>query len=383
MDLARYVVDAVVLEGRSYREVARAHGVSKSWVGKLVSRYRSGGYEAIAPRSRAAKTIPHRTPPELEQEIVALRTELAEQGHDAGAATIAYHLSLRHDQVPSVCTIWRVLRRRGLVRPQPHKRPRSSWRRFEAALPNECWQSDVTHWRLEDGAEVDICNFLDDHSRAVVASVAMATATAPAVLRVFRQAGARWGLPAALLTDNGCIYTTWHRGGPNVMQTELLALGVDYRHSRPYHPQTCGKVERFHQTLKRWLARQPRARTIGELQAQIDRFVAYYNDLRPHGALGRRPPRTAFDARDKARPSGPRITVGAGVRVRRDRIDKGGKVTLRHGTRLHHIGVGHAHKGKRVILLVDGLDVRVVSLTGELLRHLTLDPSRDYQPQAS
>jgi hypothetical protein len=239
----------------------------------------------------------------------------------------------------------------------------------------------VTHWRLADGTEVDIVNVVDDHSRLAVASAVMATATAPRVVETFRQAGARWGYPEALLTDNGCVYTTWHRGGPNVMQTELLALGIDYRHSRPYHPQTCGKVERFHQTLKRWLDRQPQARSIEELQVHVDRFVAYYNEIRPHRAVGRRPPRAAFDARDKARPTGPTIRVGAGVRVRRDRIDKGGKVTLRHATRLHHIGVGHAHKGKRVILLVDGLDVRVVSLDGELLRHLTLDPGRDYQTQ--
>jgi len=381
MDLARYVVDAVVVEGRSYREVARAHGVSKSWVGKLVGRFRAGGYPAIEPRSRAAKRIPHRTPDALEDEIVALRKELAELGLDAGAATIHYHLGTRHEAVPSVSTIWRVLRRRGFVTPQPHKRPRSSWIRFEAQLPNECWQSDVTHWRLGDGTEVEIVNFIDDHSRLAVAARVLGTATAPQVLRVFRAAGERWGLPAALLTDNGCVYTTWHRGGPNVMQTELLALGIEFRHSRPYHPQTCGKVERFHQTMKAFLARQPPAGSLAELQAQVDRFVAYYNEVRPHRARERRPPRVAFEARDKARPSGPMIRVGAGVRVRRDRIDKNGKVTLRHRTRLHHIGVGHAHSGKRVIMLVDGLNVRVVSQDGELLRQLTLDPTRDYQPQ--
>jgi transposase InsO family protein len=383
MDLARYVVEAVVLEGRSYREVARAHGVSKSWVGNVVGRFREGGYEAIEPRSRAAKRIPHRTPDTLEDEIVALRKELSELGVDAGAHTISYHLGLRHERVPSVSTIWRVLRRRGFVMPQPHKRPRSSWIRFEATLPNECWQSDVTHWRLADATEVEIVNFIDDHSRLAVASQVMRRATAPAVLRVFQTAGTTWGFPAALLTDNGCVYTTWHRGGPNVMQTELLALGIDYRHSRPYHPQTCGKVERFHQTMKAFLAKQPAAGSIDELQTQVDRFCAYYNEVRPHRATGRRPPKAAFDARDKARPSGPKIRVGAGVRVRRDRIDKGGKVTLRHGTRLHHIGVGHAHKGRRVTLLVKGLDVRVISDDGELLRHLTLDTTRNYQPQGS
>jgi transposase InsO family protein len=381
MDLARYVVDAVVVEGRSYREVARAHGVSKSWVGKLVGRFRAGGYPAIEPRSRAARRIPHRMPDALEDEIVALRKELAELGVDAGAQTIHYHLGTRHEAVPSVSTIWRVLRRRGFVTPQPHKRPRSSWIRFEAQLPNECWQSDVTHWRLGDRTEVEIVNFIDDHSRLAVAARVLGTATAPGVLRVFRAAGERWGLPAALLTDNGCVYTTWHRGGPNVMQTELLALGIEFRHSRPYHPQTCGKVERFHQTMKAFLARQPPAGSIAELQTQVDRFVAYYNEVRPHRARERRPPRVAFEARAKARPSGPMIRVGAGVRVRRDRIDNNGKVTLRHRTRMHHIGVGHAHKGKRVIMLVDGLDVRVVSQDGELLRQLTLDPTRDYQPQ--
>src|SRR6266511_2839328 len=381
MDLARYVVDAVVLEGRSYREVARGLGVSKSWVGKLVGRFRAGGYAEIQPRSRAAKRIPHRTPDAIEDEIVALRKELADQGLDAGALTIHYHPSLTRDRVPSISTIWRVLRRRGFVTPQPHKRPRSSWVRFEARLPNECWQSDVTHWRLGDETEVDIVNFLDDHSRLAVAAQVLATATAPQVLQVFREAGTRWGLPAALLTDNGCVYTTWHRGGPNVMQTELLALGIDYRHSRPYHPQTCGKVERFHQTMKSFLARQPRAASVSELQAQVDRFVTYYNDVRPHRARARMTPRAAFAARDKARPSGPRIRIGAGVRVRRDRIDKKVKVTLRHLTRLHHIGVGPAQKGNRVVLLLEQFETRLVSADGELLRRLTLDPTRDYQPQ--
>jgi transposase InsO family protein len=346
-----------------------------------VGRYREGGYEAIAPRSRAARTIPHRTPAELEDEIARLRKDLHDQGLDAGAQSIRSHLERRRRDVPSISTIWRVLRRRGFVVPQPHKRPRSSWVRFEATLPNERWQSDVTHWRLRDGSEAEIVNFIDDHSRLAIASGVMRTATAPQVLELFREAGARWGFPAALLTDNGCVYTTWHRGGPNAMQTELLARGIAYRHSRPYHPQTCGKVERFHQTMKQYLAAQPKVSSIGELQAQVDRFVAYYNEVRPHQGIGRRTPEAAFEARDRARPTGPKIVAGAGVRVRRDRIDKVGRVTLRHRTRLHHIGVGRIHKGVRVIMLIDGLDVRILSEEGELIRHLTLDPSRDYQPQ--
>lgn len=380
MDLGRYLVDAVVLEGRSYREVARAHGVSKSLVGKLVARYRSGGYDAIAPRSKAPHRTPHRTPPAVEDRIVALRKELADAGFDAGAQTIRYHLRGELDRVPSPSTIWRVLRRRGFVTPQPHKRPRSSWIRFEAALPNECWQSDVTTWRLACGTEVEIINVLDDYSRLCVAARAVRSATADGVVAVLRAAGERYGLPAALLTDNGCIYTTWHRGGPNAVQLELLDQGIVSKQSRPYHPQTCGKVERFHQTLKRFLARQDPAPDLPGLQEQIDHFVVAYNEVRPHRARGRMTPQAAWEARDKARPQAQPLKAGGGVRVREDRIDRGGTVTLRYRTRLHHIGVGRDHAGKRVLLLVDGLDVRVLTKEGELLRRLTLDTSKDYQP---
>jgi hypothetical protein len=101
--------------------------------------------------------------------------------------------------------------------------------------------------------------------------------------------------------------------------------------------------------------------------------------VRPHRACGRRPPRVAFEERDKALPSGPKIRVGVGVRVRKDRVDKSGRVTLRHKTRMHHIGVGKVHTGARVTLLVDGLDIGIVSDDGELLRHLELDPTKDYQ----
>jgi transposase len=177
MDLARFVVEAVTLEHRSCREVAAAYGVSKSWVAELVRRYRSGGEEALVPRSRAPNRIPHRTPPEVEDRMVSLRKDLADEGLDAGAETIRYHLERFQGTAPSVTTIWRVLRRRGFVTPQPHKRPRSSWVRFEASLPNECWQSDVTHWRLADGDEIEIVNVIDDYSRLCVASRAFGVVT--------------------------------------------------------------------------------------------------------------------------------------------------------------------------------------------------------------
>jgi transposase InsO family protein len=380
VDLASYIVEAVRLEGRSYREVAAAHGVSKSWVAKLVARYREDGADAIRPRSKAAARIANRTPAAIEDRIVAMRKQLADQGFDDGAQTIHYHLTQAGEAPPSVRTIHRVLVRRGFVTPQPRKRPRSSFIRFEATLPNECWQSDVTHWKLRDDTEVEIINFIDDHSRLALASRAHRVTTARIALCEFNHAAAQWGYPAALLTDNGCVYTAAHRGGRAALESELLARGIVFKHSRPYHPQTCGKVERFHQTLKGYLARQDPPATIRQLQRQIDRFVAYYNDVRPHRARGRMTPRAAFDARNKARPSGPKITVGADTRIRHDIIDPGGKVTLRYKSRLHHIGLGRDHRGTRVIILRAGLGIRIVSADGELLRELTLDPTKDYQP---
>lgn len=382
MDLARYLVDAVVLEKRSCREVARAHGVSKSWVAKLVVRYRAGGYDAITPRSKAAKRVANRSSAELEDLVVTIRKQLADEGFDAGAQTIHYHLSLSDPSPPSTSTIWRILKRRGFVTPQPQKRPKSSYTRFEAQLPNEMWQSDVTMFQLKDGAQVEILNFLDDFSRVCVAAQVLAVTTAPDVVATLYEAGAAWGLPASVLTDNGCIYTSAYRHGYSAMESELFHLGIDYKHSRPYHPQTCGKVERFHQTLKKFLRKQPRAATIAELQAQVDRFVTYYNEVRPHRAKGRKTPVSAWNSRDKARPIKRDVTYSRELRVRHDKVDRHGAVTLRYKSKLHHIGMGRKNCGTRIVLLVAGRHVRIIeAATGELLRDFELDPSRDYQPR--
>jgi transposase len=140
MELARYLVEAHLREGRSVAELADAHGVHRSWVYKLLARYRAESETGLVARSRRPRSSPGRVPVETEDEIVLLRKQLAEEGLDAGAVTIHWHLSRRHDVVPSVSSIFRVLKRRGFVAPQPKKRPRSSFVRFEAALPNECWQ---------------------------------------------------------------------------------------------------------------------------------------------------------------------------------------------------------------------------------------------------
>ena len=378
MALARYVVDAVVLEGRGVREVARAHGVSKTWVSVQLARYREGGYEAIGPRSRRPHSRPNRTPDELEDQIVRLRKDLVDAGFDAGARTIHWHLSQLRADCPSVSTIWRVLSRRGFIEPEPKKRPVASLVRFEAALPNECWQADVTHWQLREGRDVEILDFIDDHSRLIVAARVFAVTKVANVLDTFEEAAARWGYPASVLTDNGAIFNGGPRKGVTAFEALLGELGIVYKHSRPYHPQTCGKIERWHQTLKRYLDKQRPARSVPELQRQIDHFVGDYNERRPHSSREDRPPKVAFDALDKARPGDP--VAGTHFRVRTDKVDSCGKVTLRHDSKLFHIAIGRRWKGTKIRLYVADLDVRIVTFDGKLLRQLTLDTTRTYQP---
>lgn len=383
MDLAGYVINAVLVEGRSVAEVAQAHGISRSWLYELLARHREHGQEGLRPHSKRPRTSPTQIPRTVEDDIVELRKELTDLGVDAGPATIQHHLTQRYRRrrqpVPSVATIWRVLSRRGFITPQPQKRPRSSWQRFQAELPNECWQADTTHWTLADGADVEILNIIDDHSRLLVASRAFTVTKAPDVVETFHHAAAEIGFPASVLTDNGAIFTAEARNGASAFELALLALGIEIKHSRPYHPQTCGKVERFHQTLKKWLAKQPAATTIAELQAQLDDFRRYYNTTRPHRSLDRRTPAQAFIARTKATPRRHGITVPAQHRVRRDRIDADGKVTLRYRSKLRHLGIGRRYAGTRVMLLVADQDVRVINNDGELIATFTIDPTKQYQ----
>ncbi|MCF6509424.1 IS481 family transposase [Blastococcus sp. MG754426] len=382
MGMPQLVVTAVLLEGRSKSEVARDYGVSRRWVIELVQRYLAEGDAGLTPRSRRPRSSPGRTPSSVEEEIVELRKELDRDGHDAGAATIADHLHRRHGTSPAVSTIWRILTARGFITPQPHKRPKSSYVRFEAVQPNERWQVDITHWTLADGTDVEICNWLDDHSRFCLASTAAPVFTAPSVDQLFRDVTAEHGDPAGVLSDNGAVFTGRYRGGGRVaLEVTLHARGVVCSHCRPYHPQTCGKVERFHQTLKNWLTRQPRATTLADLQAQLDAFRGYYNHRRPHRALTRRTPAEAYTARPKAAASGVPLIDGH-FRVRHDTVDSNGKLTLRHNSRLHHIGIGRRHARTPVLLLVHDLHVRVLTTSGRLLTDLQLDPTRDYQRQA-
>ena len=378
MDLARYCVNAVLVEGRSVRAVAAATGRSKSWVQRHVALYRTGGDEALTPQKRGPRVPANLTSAAVEDDVVSWRKRLGENGLDAGARTIHWHMIENGATPPAMSTIHRVLRRRGFVTPQPQKRPRSSWTRFESSLPNETWQSDMTHWQLEDGQPVEIINYIDDYSRAVLASVAVPVATSSDVVRIFFDTAALYGLPRSVLSDNGAIYTTAYRGSHTGMEIELATLGITFKHGKPYHPQTQGKVERYHLTLKKYLRKKPAAATLAELQGQIDRFVHIYNEERPHTARGC-PPMRAWRALDKATIEIDGQKLLAHTKVRRDRVDKTGAFTLRYRSKLHHVGVGREHRGKRILILMADLDVRVIDENGVTIRHLELDPSVGYQ----
>jgi transposase InsO family protein len=384
MSRARLVITAVTVEKRPVSEVARSYGVARSWIYTLLARYRAEGAAAFEPRSRRPKASPRAISADTADLIIRLRKELSEQGLDAGPATIAWHLERHHQARVSPATVSRYLIRAGLVTPEPRKRPKSSYIRFQAEQPNECWQADFTHYPLAGGTGAEILTWLDDHSRLALSVTAYHRVTGAAVLTAFQAAIAAHGVPASTLTDNGMVFTTrlsGGKGGRNGLEHELRRLGIRQKNGKPNHPQTQGKVERFQQTMKKWLRAQPaQPATIAQLQAQLDAFTGEYNHRRPHRSLPQRAtPATAYAARPRAVP-GDRA-ADTHDRVRTDRIWAVGTVTLRHAGKLHHIGVGRQHAGTEVLILTQDLHIRIISkATGELLRELTLNPDRDYQP---
>jgi len=377
---SKVIVLTALQEGVLAGAVAKRFGVSRRWVNILLARYRQGGLEALEAKSTAPKTHPHAIDDEVRQEIIRLRIELGKQGLDNGAETIAWHLKKADLLVPAASTIWRILDHAGLVTPQPKKKPKAYTQRFEAHQPNETWQSDFTHWQLEDGTDVEILNWLDDHSRFLLYCTAMNPVRGSDVVASFKACINEYGTPASTLTDNGVVYTARFVGGRNAFEYLLTALGTKQKNGHPGHPQTQGKIERFHQTLKRWLAQQPKASSIAQLQEQLDRFKEIYNYQRPHKAIGLATPAFAYQATVKAAPLS--TTLAGHYRVRFDHVDKFGKVSLRRAGKMHHLGVGRAHAGKAITILVDEKVVQVVEdKTGEILTTHLIDGEKIYWAQ--
>ena len=398
----RRLVITAVLTGQSQSEVARTYGVSQGWISRLMARYRDEGEAAYEPLSRAPATSPQATPAAVVELVLRLRKELTDAGLDAGADTIGWHLTHHHATTVSRATINRILVRAGAVTPEPAKRPKSSYQQCEADMPNETWQSDFTHYRLadgtrhvthrggirriEEGTDVEILTWLDDCSRYALSVTAHQPVTGPIVLATFRKTAATNGFPASTLTDNGRVFTVRLFGGTpgrNHLEHELRERHITQKNGKPNHPQTQGKVERFQQTLKKWLRAQLRQpATLAELQTLLDEFVEVYNHRRPHRSLPHRAtPATIYTSLPKATPNTDRST-DTHDRVRHDKIDKAGSVTLRIAGRLRHIGVGRTYARTDVLLLVQDLHVTVVdAATGEILRDLIIDPRLDYQPR--
>lgn len=266
----RRLVITAVLAGSSQSEVARTYNVSQGWISRLMARYEAEGENAFEARSRRPKTVPRATAAETVELVLQLRQKLKDDGLDAGADTIVWHLATHHGTTVSRATVHRILTRAGRITAEPKKRPKSSYTRFAAEQPNECWQSDFTHYRLTrpdgtPGQDVEIITWLDDHSRYALHVTGHARITGPTVLNTFRTAADQHGYPASTLTDNGMVYTTRFaggRGGRTAFEHELRALGIVQKNSRPAHPTTCGKVERFQQTMKNWLRAQPNQPTL-------------------------------------------------------------------------------------------------------------------------
>ena len=373
---AAYALDEEARRSINVSAVCRDEGVSRAVFYKYVARVRREGLAGLDERSRRPCSSPQQTPVEVEERVVRLRKELDDAGLDHGATSIQWHLGRDRDAVPSVATVHRILVRRGLVVPEPKKRPKAAFRRFEAPAPNEMWQIDHTDWAIATGV-VKIFNIIDDHSRVAIRCRAVTEATGEEAWTTFCQGAQRWGLPAGTLSDNGLCFSGKLRRVEVFFEAQLRDAGIRPITSRPFHPQTAGKVERFQQTLKRWLRKRRRLHaTNDELQADLDTFTRIYNTERPHQGIDRDTPIERWRASPAAGPADEALahpdwtsktlqaTVSANGCVRADHYSI-------------HIGVEHQHRP--AVVVIDKTRANVF-IDGNLIRHLELNPTRAYQP---
>jgi transposase InsO family protein len=348
-------------------------GISRQWLHTLIGRVQADRWDGLMARSRAPKRT-RQIAPAFEDEIVRLRKELTDEGMSSGAAVIQWHLErLGIHPVPSQATIWRRLKTRGLVQPAPERAPRPACVRFEFPAPNACWQIDFTHWSLRDGRAVVIVNVIDDHSRLCVASRAATTTSSKLAWQAVSDAAIGWGVPARVLSDNGVEFSSRSPTG-GLFETNLRTIGVQLIHSRAHHPQTCGKVERFHHTTKTFLRAHPAARSIVGLQRLLDDWIDRYNH-RPHQGIRRRTPHERWHASTAEQP-GPALPEPADRRVTELIATANGKITVSPW----EIPLGQVWARQTVRAFVDDLDVAIFTTDARLIRTLRINPERRYQP---
>ena len=361
-------------DGISVAETCRRYGISRQTFYVYQRRLYSDGVGGFAPRSRRPLSSPMSTSEELEAEIVRMRKDNPRWG----ARTI--HTQLRRagaPHVPAVSTIHRVLQRNSLIPPQRSRRAVPAWRRFERYAPNDLRQIDGTQVTLGDGSLVWVIDILDDHARFALGATATERFTVFAAWRAIETAITEHGAPRQLISDNGMQFISRNGHKPVHFQQRLAAMGIKQLRSRPRHPQTCGKLERYHRTFKEFYADEGPAASIDELQALCDRFRWHYNHERPHQSLNQQVPADKYQALPKVKPGDPRPTRrNTGPRV--PRVSSAGNISYRK----RKIGIGQAWTGQQVTVIETGPDQIVVleEATATVLRELTIGPPGTYHP---
>ena len=352
-------------------ELCRRYGISRDTFYRYRARMEADGLEGLLPRSRRPRNSPNATPVVVVELVVAKHHQLVAEGWDAGARSVRDWLLLAGvEGVPSARTVHKILTGHGLVKPSPAKRPRSSYKRFQAASPNGMWQTDATAWWLADGQEVAIVRVSDDHSRKILATVAATVENADSVWACMKTALQRHGRPVVVLSDNGAAFSLRRRhGGYSGLEAKLARIGVYHVTSSPYHPQTCGKKERDWQPLKHWLNARPAATDLDDLQRLLDGYDTIFNTQRPHQGLHGQTPdhhyhATPKTAPDPDQPPAPRTTLTTLKACAKGRIQVSGG---------YRIALGREWSGAQLHVLRDGPHV-VVFHDHHLVKHIQLDP---------
>jgi transposase InsO family protein len=356
-------------------EWCRVNGVDRRTFYRHRARVEAEG--SWQPRSRRPRTSPGATPGEIVAEIVRLRVELApDNGADAIIAALGPVAAQRGWRVPHRSTVNKILSRQGMVTPQPAKRPRSSFRRFAYARPRDCYQVDATEVKLAAGEAVVVFDVLDDCTRLLAACHAAPAETAAAAITAITAAAAAHGAPGIVLSDNGSAFTGGPRArgaGAGAVARAVAGMGSRLIHSSPYHPQTCGKVERHHQTLKNWLAARPAPATLDALQALLDGYRHYYNTRRHHTAIAGTPQR-AWDAAPSHGGPG-RLPAQDDATIHHLTVTANGTIQLGN----LKISVGAARAGQRLTAIRDHDRVTCYTPDGDPIGHTHLNHDRQYQ----
>ena len=349
-------------------EFCAEHGLGRTQFYEIRKRFAVEGEAGLEPRSRAPKTVANKTPALVEEQIVRLRKQLDEDGLDAGAETIRWHLLRSCDEaVPSVSTIWRILKHRGFVVDDPSKRPTKTWKRFAAERANELFQIDGTDHQLATGNWVKIINIIDDGSRYCPASQARPSESYDAAWSTACAGFADVGMPARFLSDNSKAFLK--------LQATLATLRITMGHSSLYHPQTSGKVERFHQTQAKWLAARPQAGNLAELQTLLDTFREIYNHQRPHRGIGRTTPADQWNAMAKSGPADRPLNLEVPTTTHHTKVAANGVVAASS----YRISIGAKHAGQMAWTIITGTRADIF-INSQHTRTLTLDPTRRVQP---